>query len=348
MIRVGIAGVGFMGWIHWLAYRRVPGIQVTAIATRDAAKRAGDWTSIRGNFGPPGEQVDLTGIRVHDDALSLARDPQVDLVDICLPPHAHSAAAIASFESGKHVFCEKPLAVTLEDCDRLVAAAAKAKRQLLVGHVLPFFPEFAAARDVIASGRFGAVIGGYFKRVISDPTWLTDFYDPTRVGGPVIDLHVHDAHFLRTLFGMPHSVDAVGRMRGDVVESFQAIYRFDDPRKIVAATSGVIDSQARPFTHGFELQLEKATLQFEFAAFSDNAETMPLKILTADGKIERPTLAGGDPLDGFVAEIEEVRRAIDQNLPSALLGGSAARDAIAICHAVTDSVRTGKPVAIGS
>lgn len=347
MIRVGIAGVGFMGWIHWLAYRRIPGIQVTAIATRDAAKRAGDWTSIKGNFGPPGEHVDLSGIRVHEDALALAQDPNVDLVDICLPPHAHVSAALAAFQAGKHVFCEKPLAVTLEDCDRLVAAAAQAQRQLLVGHVLPFFPEFAAARAVIASGRFGAVIGGYFKRIISDPTWLADFYDPIQVGGPVVDLHVHDAHLLRILFGMPKSVDASGRMRGQVVESFQAIYRFDDPRKVVAATSGVIDSQARPFTHGFELQLERATLQFEFAATSDAAETMPLKVLTADGRIERPELVGGDPIDGFVAEIEEVRRSIELNEPSELLGGAAARDAIAICHAVTDSVRQGGPVMLG-
>ena len=59
MINVGIVGVGFMGWIHYLAYEQVSGIRVSAIVSRDAAKRAGDWTSIKGNFGPPGRQVFL-------------------------------------------------------------------------------------------------------------------------------------------------------------------------------------------------------------------------------------------------------------------------------------------------
>jgi len=162
----------------------------------------------------------------------------------------------------------------------------------------------------------------------------------------VVDLHVHDAHFIRILFGMPREVDAVGRMRGDVVESFEAIFRFDDPQRVVAASGGVIESQARPFTHGFELQFERATLQFEFAAFTDLPETMPLKILTADGSIERPQFGSADSIDGFVAEIQELRDAVRENRPSTLLSGALARDAIAICHAVTRSVRDRKAVAI--
>ena len=52
MIRVGLAGIGFMGWIHWLAYQKVASAQVTAICSRNPQKRAGDWTDIQGNFGP--------------------------------------------------------------------------------------------------------------------------------------------------------------------------------------------------------------------------------------------------------------------------------------------------------
>ena len=348
MVRVGIVGIGFMGWIHWLAYQRSEGIEVGAIATRDAAKRRGDWTGIRGNFGPPGTQVDLEGVQAYEDLAKLVADPNIDVVDICLPPHMHYEAASLAFAHGKHVFCEKPLAVSLEDCDRLVAAAREADRQLLVGHVLPFFPEFAAARELVESGEFGRPIGGSFKRLISDPTWLSDFYDARQVGGPVVDLHVHDAHFIRALFGMPSGVTAVGRMRGEVVESFQAVFRFADSQVTVGATGGVINSQGRPFTHGFELQLERATLQFELAAFSDGqVEIMPLKILTADGEVRRPDLGPHDDIDGFVGEMSELRRAIETGEPSGLLGGSLARDAIAICHAVTQSVVTGGEVAVG-
>ena len=62
-LRVGIAGIGFMGWIHYLAYRKAPGVEVAAICTRDKKKLAGDWRGIRGNFGPPGEKVDVSGMK---------------------------------------------------------------------------------------------------------------------------------------------------------------------------------------------------------------------------------------------------------------------------------------------
>ncbi len=256
MIHVGIAGVGFMGWIHWLAYRASRGIRVAAIATRDPKRRAGDWRGIQGNFGPPGEQVDLSGVRACERLEELLRDPSIDLVDLCLPPHLHAEATLQALAAGKHVFVEKPMALTTEDCDRMVEAARKAGKQLLVGHVLPFFPEYAEARRLIEEGRHGKVLGGSFKRVISDPAWLKDFYDPGKIGGPLVDLHVHDAHLIRLLFGMPTSVTSQGRMRGDVVEYCHSMFRFPEPSLVVSAASGVINQQGRAFTHGFEIHLE--------------------------------------------------------------------------------------------
>ena len=67
MLKVGIVGIGFMGMIHYLAYQQVRGAKVTAIATRDKKKLAGDWRGIKGNFGPPGTQMDLRGVRGYAD-----------------------------------------------------------------------------------------------------------------------------------------------------------------------------------------------------------------------------------------------------------------------------------------
>ena len=66
-MKVGIVGIGFMGMIHYLAYQKVRGSKVTAIATRDAKKLAGDWRAIKGNFGPPGAKMDLGPIARHAD-----------------------------------------------------------------------------------------------------------------------------------------------------------------------------------------------------------------------------------------------------------------------------------------
>ena len=64
MIRVGILGIGFMGWIHYLAYQRIRGIKMTAFAESDPKKLRGDWRDIKGNFGPPGEKVDMKGLKL--------------------------------------------------------------------------------------------------------------------------------------------------------------------------------------------------------------------------------------------------------------------------------------------
>jgi predicted dehydrogenase len=335
-----------MGWIHYLAYKNVAGAQLTAVCARDAKKLAGDWRGIKGNFGPPGEQVDLSGVAKHRELAALLADPNVDIVDICLPPHLHCEASLAALKAGKHVFCEKPMALTTDECDEMCAAAKRAGKQLLIGHVLPFFPEYAKAREIIASGTYGRLIGGHFKRVISDPLWLNDFYDPHKVGGPLVDLHVHDAHLIRYLLGMPRAVMSQGRMRGAVVEYCQSLFQFDDPRLVVGAASGVIPQQGRGFTHGFEMHLEKATLHYEFAAFSDRAELMPLKVLTSDNQVLRPDLGEADSIAAFVAEIEEVVSAIDSGKPSPLLGGDLARDAILLCHKQTEAVRSRAAVRI--
>src|SRR4051794_26358822 len=63
MVRIGLVGVGFMGMIHYLAARKLRGAKVTALCSRDTKKLAGDWRGIRGNFGPPGEQMDLGKIK---------------------------------------------------------------------------------------------------------------------------------------------------------------------------------------------------------------------------------------------------------------------------------------------
>jgi predicted dehydrogenase len=346
MIRVGLAGIGFMGWIHYLGYQRASGVELVAVSEPNEKRLHGDWRDIKGNFGPPGEIVDLSRVAKYADYRDMLADPNVDVVDCCLPPAMHAQAAIAASQAGKHVFCEKPMALTTGDCREMVQAASNAEKQLFIGHVLPFFPEYAHAIQLIRSGQYGKLLGGTFKRVISDPAWMTDFWDPNRCGGPLIDLHVHDAHLIRLLFGMPSSLSSVGRLRGEVVEYCNTTFHFTDPSLVVSAVSGVINQQGRAFTHGFEIHLEKATMHYEFAGFSDKGELMPLKILTADGQVVRPEIGGGDPSEAFVDEIAEVVKCIEAKEPSPTLSGDLARDAIILCHKQTESVKAGGVVKI--
>jgi hypothetical protein len=138
-------------------------------------------------------------------------------------------------------------------------------------------------------------------------------------------------------------------MRGDTVEYCNTLFQFADPSLAVSASSGVINQQGRPFIHGFEIHLERATMFFEFAVLGDGAGNLvtPLTVLTADGKVVRPELPAGDPmLAAFVAEIDEVAKCAAANRPSSLLGGDLARDAVVLCHKQTEAVRTGKIVKV--
>lgn len=347
MIRVGIAGVGFMGWIHYLAYNKVSGARVAAVCEKDPKRLSGDWRSIRGNFGPPGRKVDLAGIARYSEISDLVADPEIDLVDICLPPALHAEVAVAALRAGKHVFSEKPIALRSQDAVRMVRAAERSGKMLLVGQVLPFFPEYDFALKAIRSGKYGKALGGHFKRIISDPLWMHGYYDPETHGGPAIDLHVHDAHFIRLAFGMPTAVQSVGTMRGKVAFRFSTQFVFDDPALVVTASSGVIDQQGRPFTHGYEVYLERATIIYDAATLGkDWVVAYPVTLLDPKGKVVRPKFPPSDPTDAFVAEIREVVRAVRSGVPSKLLAGDLARDALVLCEREQASVEQRVPFPI--
>ncbi|WP_153555736.1 Gfo/Idh/MocA family protein [Roseimaritima sediminicola] len=344
-MRAGILGVGFMGWIHYLAYQASEKAELVAFCSRDAAKRAGDWRGIQGNFGPPAGQIDVSGLATYETLDQMLADDSIDLIDICLPPHLHVDAVEKCLAAGKRVLCEKPLALTAEEATGLIAKAEPG--QLLVAHILPFMPEFRYVADAARDNRFGKLLGGQFKRVIGPPDWIPDFYDPARVGGPLLDLHVHDAHFIRMLFGMPTEVLTRGRMRGETPQYFESTFATADPQVVLSACCGVIDQPARPFTHGYEVHFEKATLRFEFAAHSDGESSMmPLSVFQADGSIEQPDLGDGDPVKSFHLEIDAAADSLSSGQAHPALDGQVAADAIRLCDAQLRSVRTGKPVTI--
>jgi predicted dehydrogenase len=334
-----------MGMIHYLAYRRLPGVRVHAICELDPLRRGGDWRTIKGNFGPPGEQMDLSGVAQYAHLDAMLADPELDLVDICLPTALHAPAAMRALSAGRHVLCEKPIALAPADGIAMVAAAEQAGRMLMIGHVLPFFPEYRFACEAMTSGKYGRIQGGHFKRIISDPLWMPRYYDPAVIGGPMLDLHVHDAHFIRLACGMPRTVQSAGRTRGEVVQRCHALFRFEDPELVVTAASGVIAQQGRSFTHGFEIYLEKATLLYDFSVIGgEPLTTMPLTVLEHDGQVLHPELCGGDAVTPFENELREVVRAVQSGVASPLLTGVLARDALVICQKETEAVVSGRTV----
>ncbi len=340
MVRIGIVGLGFMGMIHYLAARKLRGAGVTALCSRDSKKLAGDWRGIHGNFGPRGEQMDLAGVKKYERLDDLLADPDIDLIDVCNPTHLHPETALRALQAGKHVLVEKAIALQPTDADAMLAAARKAGKLLMVAHVLPFFPEFAYAAAAVRGGQYGKLLGGHFKRVISRPDWSAEIGDASKTGGPAVDLHIHDTHFIGLICGVPEQVFATGVEENGAVQYLTTLYLYRAGGKAVSCSSGALAMKGRPFVHGYEIYLERATLVYE-------SGTAPLTLLTADGKSAVVPLAGGD--DATTAFTYELQAAVDGVVAGKepdLLSGQLARDALVLCHKECESVRTGRAVAV--
>jgi predicted dehydrogenase len=327
-----------MGMIHYLAAAKLRGAKVTAVQSRDVKKRAGDWRGIRGNFGPPGTQMNLTMVRRHVHFDDLLADDDIDLVDICTPTHLHEEMAIAALKAGKHVLVEKAIALDVKGADAMLRAAAKAGRLLMVAHVLPFFPEFAWAAAAVREGTYGRLLGGHFRRVISRPDWSADIGDAAKTGGPAVDLHIHDTHFIGLVAGVPQRVFASGVVApGGSVEYLTTNYLYGEGGPALSCSSGALAMKSREFTHGYELYLEKATLAYELGV-------KPLTLLPAKGSPRPVKLKAAGELSAFTSEIQAAVDGVVAAKVPPLLSAQLARDALGLCFKEIQSVTTGKVV----
>src|SRR5215212_3145119 len=127
MARIGIVGLGFMGRVHYDTYSKLPEARVVAVCDADPKRAAGDLSDTWGNVDKGAtRQLPMDRIKGTCDASELFRNPDVDVIDICLPTPAHVEIATAALATGKHVLCEKPLARSSADARKIADAAAGA------------------------------------------------------------------------------------------------------------------------------------------------------------------------------------------------------------------------------
>ena len=342
MVRIGIIGVGFMGYTHFEGAKDLANAKVTAIATRDEKKLAGDWTSIQGNFGPPGGHVDVSELKCYSNYHDLLADPDIDLVDICLPTDKHFDVVMDSLRAGKATLVEKPISVDLRQAEEMVKAAEAAGVPLLVAHVLPFFPEFRFAAESIQDGRFGKLNAAHFTRVICKPDWSSDMSDFRKLGGWGIDLHIHDNHFIAHACGRPDGVFSRGMMQDGFVNHVHTSYLYKDG-PAVSCVSGGIAAKGLAFSHGYELYFENATVLFDAGTLAvEGVVSRPLRVITNDGKMTHPEPGGtGKWCGAFTDELQVAVNAVSGLKPAGPLSSSTALAALQLCWAEAASIESG-------
>lgn len=293
-MKIGVLGLGFMGSTHLKAWKQIPGVELAAVASDVPQALTGDLSGVQGNVGGPGEKMDFSRVAKYSDPLQAARDPNLDAVDICLPTHLHTEVAIAALRAGKHVLVEKPMALTGEEADQIVAEAKKTGRILMAAQVLRFIPAYRTTAEMVRGGRLGPIRSAFFRRRCAAPAWSAWLSNKEVSGGGVFDLLIHDVDFCLQLFGKPEAVSAVGYEdlpRG--IDWITAQLHYPAIGAVVIS-GGWHHPKAYPFSMEYTVVGDRGTVEF-------NSSGTPPTLYREDGGEEKLPLVEAD---GYQAEIE--------------------------------------------
>jgi len=325
-------GMGGIARAHLHAYAALATrVQVTACCDRLPERAGGSAQGASINLGA------LAGVetpaRAYTDYRELLADADVDLVDICLPTRLHPEVAIAALQAGKHVLCEKPMALTVPECDAMIAAAAQSGRTLMIAHCIRFWPEYLALRELVLGGRYGGVTYAMFRRLSPIPDWSVDHWmqHPQLSGGSILDLHIHDADFVTFLLGKPRAVSARGQEDERGISHVLATYHYGDGQAIFAEGANHYPP-GFPFRMTFLVRLDGATVEWDRG---------PLTVYPHDGGAPvQPALPEGD---GYRNEVAYFLDCLDTGEQPARCTPWDARETIRLIEAEVQALRSGTP-----
>jgi predicted dehydrogenase len=262
-----------MGATHLKAFSAIDGVEVGAISTSNPRSLEGDLSHIRGNLGRETGVYDFSKTRKYQHWRELLTDPELDAVDICLPTDLHVEASQIALKAGKHVLCEKPMALSAEGCDQMIAAAKDNDRTLMIAQVLRFWPEYKFLEQFVRGGEYGRIKNATFVRRCGIPDWSKWLPHQERSGGALLDLLVHDIDQILFLFGMPAKVAA--KSLGEI-DTVSATCLYDGGPEV--RLQGGWFSPETPFAMGFQVRAEKAELELTPDGLTLNAESGQKKI----------------------------------------------------------------------
>ncbi|MBV0923950.1 Gfo/Idh/MocA family oxidoreductase [Halomicroarcula limicola] len=254
-LAVGVVGAGWMATdYHVPAFTSHRRTRVTAFAERDDARRE----TVEADLSLPG----------YEDAASMLAAQDIDVVSICTPTSTHEGIFLDAVESGCHVLCEKPLALTAESARRMADAAAEAGVVAQVGYLHRYYRNYGRALDVLSNHLLGDVVEVTVAHHSAPPTqgW---YYDPALSGGGVArDLFPHSLDVLMAAFGEDVTVTdaSVRHLRERPVEDVaRASLSFDGILVRLSASWTQTDGVSRVLVVGTEgwLELDAETLQGE-------------------------------------------------------------------------------------
>ena len=324
-IGVGVVGCGWAGKNAATQITKVDRAHLVGICDVDAeaAKAAAE------EYGVP----------AFTDYEALLDADGLGAVAIGSPQFAHHEQVLAAAARGKHIFCEKPMALTVADCDEMIAAADKADVKFCVGQVLRLLAQYAKTAELIESRQLGAPQGVAVTRAsgnfanISPTHWRSK---QELSGGLLFEVNVHELDFMRSLCGEPEEIFASAQTVTDSVLDYPDLWHVQI--KFRDGAIGLLRASRSHLLgeHYFTVQCPQGTI-------SNNNAERALRLRQAD---ETELTVSKEELEqmenGFFIEFRSWIEAIHDGSPM-IVDASDGRQAVAMAEAAIESARSGKP-----
>lgn len=264
MLKVGLIGLGFMGRGHLDIYKKLEKesfpVRLVAVCDIDQKKLDGKFTE--GNLDIADGKDKLERYNKYTDWKEMITREELDFVDIALPTYLHARVTIDSLNEGRNVLCEKPMALTGEECQSMIDSACKNNKKLMIAQCLRFWPEYEILYDYVKNRKLGEVNGAYFYRGGTTPRWSYENWllDKEKSGGVLLDQHVHDVDMINWLFGKPEKVSTIGKnvITGSGYDIVSTNYFYLD--KVVNAQDDWTLNGDYGFKMSFRVNFEKGNL----------------------------------------------------------------------------------------
>ncbi len=331
--RVALAGFGAWGQMHARAIAAIDGAQVVAVLARSESARASVAQA-------------LPQARVYTDYRALLADPGIDVVNVVLPNHAHADTAVAALEAGKHVLLEKPLGLSLQQCDQVAEAARRCSRLVAVNHELRVSRQWGAVRTLVQQGELGQVRHQHlslFRKPFRNGSggWR---HDRQRVGSWVLEELVHFIDLILwygDACGFPARVSAFGSGASDALsDNFSVVLAWDD------GATAVLNQCLAGFEHHTVLEMAgtRGAIRTWWSGATDRTDTPKFELRCRSGDAEARTI--DIPFSGEVFELQEnLRQAyIGFAAGTSILSAEQARASVAVSLAAERSWRERRPV----
>lgn len=247
MLKVGLIGVGGIGAVHAECWMKLTNkARLVAVADTCMEKAL--------------KYADRAGAKAYADGLELLEKEELDIVDICVPTFLHAEYVIQAAKHVENIMVEKPVCLTEREAEKLLQVQEQYGNRIQVGHVVRFNPAYKYLKEIVSKGSYGAVISGHFSRISPRPIWMKGHDDMNRTGSMALDLHIHDADYIRYLMGAePEAMDSWGvRDKKGIIQHICTSYRYGEAMLIAEASWDYPESFS--FEATYRVKLEQAAI----------------------------------------------------------------------------------------